>query len=190
MRSVDKEPSAVTVPKAFLGAIGVLLMIGSGVMPDMVRTPAKCRVLKSPSSCNQQNCLRPAMTFETSMGEQPMVPHRDAQAGEDIEGAEQYPIEETVSVEKTEKRRPYEGDKHDQAKKRKRLVGKPLSPDCVRHSRSSHYRWTKMTDQLVQQNTRPLTIEPILAKAGKFFNKILEVYTVFISSTLERSRFP
>lgn len=94
-----KQPSAVAVPKPTPGVIGVFRAVTLSVMAKMICRPLEHRVLKRPSTSDQQEDLDRCRTVKAAMRGKPMVANRDSETRHDIEKEEQGPIKRGVAVQ-------------------------------------------------------------------------------------------
>src|SRR6476620_9567624 len=102
MDFLEKQPSTVAVPKSLLRVVWILLLVGVGVVADMVCRPLEGRVLERPCASNQEPSFDPIGASEATVGHQTMVTHRNAQSGHDIQQPEHGPVQPCVAVKDRE----------------------------------------------------------------------------------------
>ncbi len=99
---IGKEPSAVTVPEPQLCIVRIGVLVTGSVMANVIGSPLESGVLQGPSPRDQKDGFHPVGTAETPVGDQMVVPDRNAQSRDDVEDHEHGPIEPGISVCKAE----------------------------------------------------------------------------------------
>lgn len=108
-----EEPATMTMPEPQLRVVGIAFLVALGMVAKVVRGPLDGTVLQRPCARDKQRAFHPVGAIKAAVRHEAMIAHGDSKAADEVEDAEQRPIQPGVIVEIGIGRDREEGPHHD-----------------------------------------------------------------------------
>jgi len=108
-----EEPAAMAMPESQLCVVGIAFLIALGMVAKVVSGPLDGTVLQRPCSCDKQRAFHPVGAIKTAVRHETMIAYGDSKAADEVEDAEQRPVQPGVIIEVGISRDREESPHHD-----------------------------------------------------------------------------
>lgn len=93
-----EEPATMAVPEPQFRVVGIAFLVALGMVAKVVCGPLDGTVLQRPRACDKQRAFHPVGAIKTAVRHQTMIAHGDSKAADEVEDAEQCPVQPGVIV--------------------------------------------------------------------------------------------